>query len=58
MHMLNALHAQTFFLHVLTLFVFAGASEYLSSADKLLLHMYCILIANNSQEGYVLRKKW
>ena len=38
-------------------FVFAGDSEYLPSADKLLLHIYCILFANTSLERYVLRKQ-
>ena len=37
--------------------VFAGASEYLPSADKWLLHIYCILFANTSIERYVLRKQ-
>ena len=38
-------------------FDFAGASEYLPSADKWLLHIYCILFANTSLERYVLRKQ-
>ena len=36
---------------------FAGASEYLPSADKWLLHIYYILFANTSLERYVLRKQ-
>ena len=36
-------------------FVFACASEYLLSADKWLLHIYCIMFANISLEPYVLK---
>ena len=37
--------------------MFADADEYLPSADKWVLHIYCILFTNTSLERYVLRKK-
>ena len=38
-------------------FVFAGASKYLPSVEKWLLHLYSILFANTLLERYVLKKQ-
>ena len=53
-------HLHDFYLNwhlTFNVFVFAGSSEYLPSADKWLLHIYCILFAKTSLERYVLRKQ-
>ena len=42
---------------IFNVFVFAGDCEYLPSAEKWLLHLYCILFANTLLERYVLRYK-
>ena len=39
------------------MFVFVGTSGYLPSADKWLLYIYCIILANTLQERYSLRKQ-
>ena len=44
-----------YFVHLaFNVFVFTGASDYLPSADKWLLHIYYILFANTLRERYVL----
>ena len=36
---------------------FVGTSDYLPSADKWLLYIYCIILANTLQERYSFRKQ-
>ena len=37
------------------MYVFVGTSDYLPSADKWLLYIYCIILANTLRERYSLR---
>ena len=39
------------------MYVFVGTSDYLPSADKRLLFIYCIILANTLRERYSLRKQ-
>ena len=39
------------------MYVFIGNSDYLPSADKWLLYIYCIILANTLREQYLLTKQ-
>ena len=39
------------------MYVFVGTSDHLPSADKWLLYIYCIILANPLQKQYSLKKQ-